>query len=103
MKAILYPHDGHLALTPGIADEDANRIALLVTPINVPFLIVDQSEIPADHTYFNAWTADFSQPSGVGVGPEAYHQMYPPRNDARLSPAECKMPPAPPEPDVDED
>jgi hypothetical protein len=78
MKAILYPHDGHLAVTSGVADYAAEQTALLLTPEGVPYLIVDASEVPADQMYFNAWTSDFSQPDGVGVSRAEYERLYPP-------------------------
>jgi hypothetical protein len=78
MKAIIYPHQDHLAVTFGIEDSDAVRIALLVTPVGVPYRIIDESELPLDQTYFNAWTADFSQPDGVGVSRAEYERLYPP-------------------------
>ena len=103
MKAIVYPYDGHLAVTLGVADADAEQMALLVTPINVPFLILEQSEVPEDQTYFNAWTADFSYPSGVGIGREAYDQLYPTHEDADVPPAHYQPPPQPSEQTPDEE
>lgn len=35
-------------------------------PVGQPFLIVEDSSLPADHTFFDAWEADFSKPDGIG-------------------------------------
>jgi len=41
-------------------------------PPNTPFIIVDESELPKDHTFFDAWEADFSNPDGYGIGYDAW-------------------------------
>ena len=48
------------------------EIARKDVPAGVPYLIVDESDLPDDHTYFNAWEADFSNPHGHGIGHEAW-------------------------------
>ena len=42
-------------------------------PAGVPYLIVDAADVPADRSFRAAWEADFSTPSGYGMGPDAYH------------------------------
>ena len=39
-------------------------------PAGVPYKIVNSEDLPQDHTFFNAWEADFSNPDGYGIGPE---------------------------------
>ena len=94
-KAILYPYGDHLAVTTGAPDDEAGytQVALLVVPENVPYLVVNESDLPTDPTYFEAWTADFSQPDGIGIGKEAYYAAYPP---AVLPPASPPITPTPP-------
>lgn len=58
-------------LSSGLSVE---QIARKDVPAGVPYLIVDAEEIPADRTYRSAWTADFSQPDGVGIGSEAWFE-----------------------------
>ena len=41
-------------------------------PAGVPYLIVDAADVPTDRSFRDAWEADFSNPSGYGMGPEAY-------------------------------
>lgn len=36
-----------------------------------PYRIIDAADIPADRTFRDAWTADFSAPDGYGIGAEA--------------------------------
>lgn len=41
-------------------------------PAGKPYLIVSENELPTDHTFFNAFEADFSNPDGYGIGPQAW-------------------------------
>jgi hypothetical protein len=67
-KRILFPKDsGIYILTPvescGLS---ISEIANKDVPSGVPYLIVDESDIPQDREFRDAWEADFSQPHGVG-------------------------------------
>ena len=55
-----------------LTDLPAAEIARKDVPAGVPYLIVDEADIPTDRTYRDAWTADFSSPHGYGIGPEAW-------------------------------
>jgi hypothetical protein len=44
------------------------QVALKDVPIGSPFLIVEDTDLPQDREYIDAWEADFSQPHGYGVG-----------------------------------
>lgn len=37
-----------------------------------PYHIVDASQVPQDMTFYAAWEADFSNPTGYGIGAEAW-------------------------------
>jgi hypothetical protein len=58
---IIYPlPDGGIAVVvpaPGVALERLLR----AVPVGSPYLIVPVESIPADRTFREAWTADFSQ------------------------------------------
>jgi len=64
MKLIIYPNDngGICILTPapecGLSIE---QIAAKDVPAGKPWKIVDAADIPANRTFRNAWTADFSE------------------------------------------
>jgi hypothetical protein len=63
MKLIIYPNDngGISILTP--APEcglSLQEIAAKDVPAGKPWKIVDAADIPADRTFRNAWTADFT-------------------------------------------
>lgn len=64
MKLIIYPNDtgGIGILTP--APEcglSLQEIAAKDVPAGKPWKIVDASDIPADRTFRDAWTADFTE------------------------------------------
>lgn len=64
MKLIIYPNDngGICILTP--APEcglSLAEIAAKDVPAGKPWKIVDAADIPADRTFRDAWTADFTE------------------------------------------
>ncbi len=64
MKLIIYPNDngGIVLLTP--APEcglSLQEIAAKDVPAGKPYKIIDAADVPADRTFRNAWTADFSE------------------------------------------
>jgi hypothetical protein len=71
---ILFPNDdgGVAVCYPAACGLSVQEIARKDVPAGKPFLIVDESLIPADHMFFAAWEADFSEPHGYGIGPDAW-------------------------------
>jgi hypothetical protein len=64
MKLIIYPNDdgGICILTP--APEcglSLQEIAAKDVPAGKPYKIIDAADVPADRTFRNAWTADFTE------------------------------------------
>jgi len=67
-KVIIYPWEGHLAVSwpnPN-SKKTLKEIAESGTPEGLPYRIINESDLPDDWTFFDAWTADFSNPDGVG-------------------------------------
>jgi hypothetical protein len=60
--AVMYPADCGLSIT---------EIARKDVPAGTPYLLVNAADLP-DGAYRDAWTADFSEPDGVGIGPDAW-------------------------------
>lgn len=68
-KRIAYADgSGIVVLTPCPCGLTLQQIAAKDVPAGVPYLIVDAADIPASRTYRAAWTCDFSQPDGYGLG-----------------------------------
>lgn len=72
MKRIIYPNLDNGSICIIIPSPDTNltieEIALQDVPKNLPYLIVDESMIPTDRTFRNAWIANFDNPDGYGEG-----------------------------------
>lgn len=67
-KVIIYPWKGHLAVSWPNPDPriTLHEIAERGTPKGIPFRIVDSSDLPDSDEFFDAWTADFTEPDGYG-------------------------------------
>jgi hypothetical protein len=69
MQAIIYPNETTVSFIRPLSDAHSiQEIARKDVPFGVPYRIIDAALIPADRTYREAWTADFSAPDGVGLG-----------------------------------
>lgn len=74
-QSIIYPQDsGSIALVIPAPEcgLSVQEIARKDVPAGVPYLIVNNEDVPLDHEFFNAWEADFSNPHGYGIGQEAW-------------------------------
>lgn len=69
--AVMYPAPKYLEslITDEVNNEDTalNLVAQKDVPTGTPYRIVPLADIPADRTDREAWTADFSNPDGVGA------------------------------------
>lgn len=72
MKIIIYKETNG-GLTIIIPTQEAldiygiEAIALKDVPHGLAFKIVDETDIPSDGTFRNAWDADMTKPDGVGA------------------------------------
>jgi hypothetical protein len=74
-KSIIYPQEnGSVALVMPAPECELpiEEIARKDVPAGTPYLIVNDSDLPQDHTFFEAWEADFSSPDGYGIGSDAW-------------------------------
>ena len=74
MSKVIYPVDGGIAVIHPTGEIPVAEVARKDVPVGVPYLIVEDSDIPTDRTYRSAWTADFLQPDGYGIGHDAWEQ-----------------------------
>lgn len=74
-KVFIFPNENN-NLTIGYpapeCEISVEEIARKDVPAGVPYLILDETDLPSDHTFFNAWEADFSNPDGHGIGADAW-------------------------------
>lgn len=72
-KAIIHPNStGNVSVTIPSGEISLEEVAKKDIPYGVPYKIIDNAELPSDHTFFNAWEADFTNPDGYGLGPNRY-------------------------------
>lgn len=77
-KRIVYPTASGIAVIIPITNQmRLEEVAKKDVPTGTPYRIVDASEIPTDRTFRNAWTMDFSNPDGHGIGADAWFQINP--------------------------
>lgn len=70
---IVYPNgNGGICLVIPTGELLVEEVARKDVPAGLPYLIVASDQVPADHTFFSAWEADFSAPHGFGIGAEAW-------------------------------
>lgn len=67
---------------------DAARMSV---PFGVPFLIVEESDIPIDWATSAAWIVDYRKPDGIGIGPQRWHIA---RIGENITAAETELAPA---------
>ena len=72
MKSIIYAYQGSLSILVPTGALPVDDVARKDVPPGVPFRIVDASEIPSDRSERDRWVADFSNPDGYGIGPDAW-------------------------------
>lgn len=74
-KLIIFPNDSGGVVFCYPAPEcglPVEEIARKDVPVGKPYLIVSDELVPKDHTFFDAFEADFSSPDGYGIGPDAW-------------------------------
>ena len=69
MKLAIYQNETTISVvTPvpecGLSFEE---VCAKDVPTGVPYLVVDSGDIPEDRTFRDAWSADFSNPTGYGA------------------------------------
>jgi hypothetical protein len=73
MTKILYPNsEGGVSVIIPTGELPFEDVCQKDVPAGVPYLIVSEDDIPSDRTFRNAWEADFSNPDGYGIGPDAW-------------------------------
>ena len=74
-QVIIYPQASNSIATvfpaPGLS---VVEVAKKDVPQGTPYRIINESDLPSDDVFFDAWEADFSNPDGHGLGVEAYYE-----------------------------
>lgn len=78
MRLIIYPNDdgGVSVVHPSPHTKyTVEQIALKDVPAGQPYRIIEDTEIPTDRTFREAWEADFSEPEGFGLGADEFFRL----------------------------
>ena len=72
-KLIIYPQaSGSIAEVWPTGELSIEETAKKDVPPGTPYRIVSWSDMPTSFAFRDAWEADFSNPDGYGMGPEAW-------------------------------
>lgn len=101
VQRIIYPSGGSVAVLichgadgAPLCDLPVGEIARKDVPAGLPYRIIDDTDLPADRSQREFWTADFSEPDGIGIGAFAWHKE---QQLARIGELLSISPPAPAE------
>lgn len=69
MKKIIYPDgNGGIYIVIPTKEEYFDESCNVTVPMGLPYLLINDEDIPTDRTFRNAWEADFSNPDGYSLG-----------------------------------
>lgn len=73
MTCILFQNsDGGLSVVHPTGVTPVEDLCHKCIPAGTSFLIVEDDQVPSDRSFRDAWEADFSNPTGVSIGREAW-------------------------------
>lgn len=79
MERIVYPNENNDGICIIIPAYDCGlslgEIAIKDVPSGIPYIIINENDIPNDRTFRDAWEADFSNPDGYGIGHEEWFRI----------------------------
>lgn len=84
MKRIIYPNEsgGLCVVIPSPnATLTIEQIAQKDVPSGKPYKIIEDTDVPTDRTFRDAWEADFANPDGFGLGQDEWFRLNPPTNE----------------------
>ena len=72
MSRIIYPYKDTIAVVYPDPELPLAECCRKDVPAGVPYLVIEDDDVPTDRAFRNAWEADFSNPDGIGIGAEAW-------------------------------
>lgn len=72
-QKIIFPNgSGGIAVLHPTGEIPVSEVARKDVPAGVPYLIINESDLPADRSTRAGWEADFINPDGHGIGAAAW-------------------------------
>lgn len=75
MNRIIYPTTDGIAVLIPTGELPIEDVAAKDVPAGTPYMLIDAIDVPTDRTFRAAWEADFSAPTGYGLGAEAWFAL----------------------------
>jgi hypothetical protein len=72
MNCIIYPTSSGIAVIHPTGELPIHEVARKDVPAGIPYIVMATDNLPASREFRNAWTADFSEPDGYGIGHDAW-------------------------------
>jgi hypothetical protein len=72
MNCIIYQTSSGIAVIHPTGELPIHEVARKDVPAGVPYIIISTDNLPASREFRNAWTADFGDPTGYGIGHDAW-------------------------------
>jgi hypothetical protein len=69
---IIYPSGDTISVIRPTGEISVQEVAKKDVPKDVPYLIIQESDLPEDKTFRSAWEADFTVSDGYGIGHTAW-------------------------------
>lgn len=82
MKVVIFPNDSDTIsiVRPNYKDflteqEAIDVIKFRDVPKDIPYLIIEETDLPETKMFRSFWQADFSNPDGYGIGHKAWFEL----------------------------
>jgi hypothetical protein len=72
MQRIIYQTEDGISIIIPTGELAIEEVARKDVPAGVAYKIADESDIPSDRTFRNAWEANITEPDGYGIGADAW-------------------------------
>lgn len=73
MKRIIYQNEsGGVSIVTPTGELPIEEVARKDVPAGVAYKVIEQTDIPSDRTFRNAWEAEITNPDGYGIGADAW-------------------------------
>lgn len=82
MKRVIYQNnDGGVSILIPTGELAVEEVARKDVPAGIAYKIVEETDVPSDRTFRDAWEANITEPDGYGIGADAWFAEQEALND----------------------